>query len=545
MRKVFIWIIAMISVSGLYGVGEEIISIGAGSGWRTMEFRQGLTEIPQLRPHPVLGLSSASSLARDTYTDLYLSFDEGTPGRFKDYIGNYDVSVSPAIQAVGAPLARRGSGAASFSAIDYARLAAVSGETVPPRNSTEGPLVVRPRRGALFSSGSYVRDFSIEFWLYPSNLENGEQILSWSSSYLVSTRDVTFQRIQCVVSRNRLQWVFTNFFSDPQGRILREPGNPQRTVTLTGSPILPKTWSHHLIRFNSDVGLLEYLIDGRQEALIYTTPTGREGGQINTPVIGDDGSLVLGGLYTGYIDEVRISGQYLETPVLGRFPLRGGRAESRPIDLGSPQARLLKIEATGGRARGNGNSQNEYVGQKGFLFADHSELRFFVRFSNNPYQWNNSPWIPIETGRDLPDTFLGRYVQAAVEFFPSGDGEGTPYLEELRLIYRPMEPPPPPTQLMAFARDGAVELSWRPVTNNNLGGYFVYYGTSSEEYFGAEGASPSPLDAGNRTSIRIEGLKNGTLYYFSVASYDKILKQPGDFSRETAARPQREFLGGQ
>jgi hypothetical protein len=43
------------------------------------------------------------------------------------------------------------------------------------------------------------------------------------------------------------------------------------------------------------------------------------------------------------------------------------------------------------------------------------------------------------------------------------------------------------------------------------------------------------------TSIRIEGLKNGTLYYFSVASYDKILREPGDFSRETAARPQKEF----
>jgi hypothetical protein len=76
---------------------------------------------------------------------------------------------------------------------------------------------------------------------------------------------------------------------------------------------------------------------------------------------------------------------------------------------------------------------------------------------------------------------LGRYVQIATEFFPSGDGETTPYLEELRLIYRPMEPPPPPVQLAAFARDGAVELTWRPVADSNLGGYLVYYGTSKEE----------------------------------------------------------------
>jgi hypothetical protein len=549
MRKLLFCFIAMLFVSGLYGVGEKIISIGASSGWRSMETRQGLIEIPQLRPHPVLGLSSVAPVARTSYTDLYLSFDEGSPARFTDLIGNYDVYTSQALKAVGEPLARRGSGAANFSTMDNGRLAAGSGERVPLRNSLEeGPLVIRPRRGALFSPGSYVRDFSIDFWLNPSSLESGEQILSWSSSFSASTREYTFQRIQLIVSRNRLQWVFTNFFSDPEGKILREPGasgNVPRTITLTGSPILPKTWSHHLIRFKADLGLLEYLIDGRVEALTYTTSSGREGGEVNTPIIGEDCSLVLGSVYTGQIDELRISSQYLETPVLGKYLPQGGRAESRPIDLGSPQARLLKIEATGGRVRGTGNSQNEYVGQRGFLFADHSELRFYARFSNNPYQWNNSPWIPVETGKDMPGTFLGRYVQIAVDFFPSGDRETTPYLEELRLIYRPVDPIPPPSYLVALAKDGAVELSWRAVTDINLGGYLVYYGTSSENYFGEQGAPSSPLDAGNRTSIRIEGLKNGTLYYFTVASYDKILKEPGDFSRETASRPQREFLVGQ
>ena len=528
MKKVLIWIIiAIYLVSGLYGVGEQIISIGTSSGWRTMETRQDLIEIPQLRSYPVLGLSSSYTAITES-VDLYLSFDEGNTGWLRDHIGNYDIRVGSTLGLVGENLARRGMGAASFSG----------------SSGAEGPLVLQPRNTSLFTPGNTIWDFSIDFWLNPASLENGEQIMSWTSSYPRGARDYTVQRIRCEVSRNRLEWTFSNFFTDPQKRILLDPGapgNPPSTIVLTGSPILPRTWSHHLIRFNADLGLLEYFVDGRQEALIYSTPSGREGGEIAIPIIGEECSLILGGRFTGFMDEFRISGRYIDDLDLRKFPVQGGRTESRPLDLGSSQSRLLKIEASGGRAHGAGESRNDLIGERGFRFSDHSELRFYVRFSNNQYYWSESPWIPVEIGRDLGGDFMGRYVQIAVDFFPSMDGEITPYLEELHLIYRRAEPLPPPSQFSVFARDGAVEIIWRPVMDINLGGYFVYFGTSSEEYFGDPGALSSPIDAGNQTSIRIEGLQNGTLYYFSIASYDNVLREPGDFSREAAARPQRDF----
>ena len=53
----------------------------------------------------------------------------------------------------------------------------------------------------------------------------------------------------------------------------------------------------------------------------------------------------------------------------------------------------------------------------------------------------------------------------------------------------------------------------------------------------------SPLDVGDHTSVRIDGLNNGTLYYFAVAAYNKpehtLAPEPGEFSREVAARPLR------
>jgi hypothetical protein len=142
----------------------------------------------------------------------------------------------------------------------------------------------------------------------------------------------------------------------------------------------------------------------------------------------------------------------------------------------------------------------------------------------------------------------GRYIQLAVDFYPGWDGETSPYLSELRVIYMLAEPPLPPTRVVATARDGAVELSWRASSSRDVTGYLVYYGTASGEYFGREGiqsfSGTSPIDVGTRTSVRIDNLKNGTLYYFVVAAYNNLgaytaLPEPGEFSREIAARPLR------
>ena len=519
--------ILLSGVSYLFGVGEKVLSIGAFSGWRDFETRETLTEVSQIRPNPVLALSSTNQRFAESNTaapDLYLSFDEGNPGRFRDMAGHYDIIVSSRLGSVGLPLARQGSGAARFSTSDIVQLSSV----------IEEPLVLWPRRGALFAPGSPIRDFSIEFWLNPSNPVNGEQILNWYSTIQAGTREFTRQRIECSVSRNRLQWTFSNFFLDPQGRI---PAN-LRTIIVSGSPIIPGTWSHHLIRFNSEFGILEYLVDGRQEALVYVTSTGNERGEVFTPLIGQESSLSLGSRFTGLLDEFKVHPHYLETPSRTRYPLAGGRAETGTLDLGRINTRLLRLEATGGRIFGNnGNRRNEYAAARTYSFIDNSEMRFFIRYSDIPHQWD-MPWIPIQPGVNFPESFKGRYAQLAVEFFPSGDGETTPYLEEIKLVYRNIEPPPPPAMIFAAAADGAVELSWRSVANTNLGGYLVYFGTSSENYFGEQGTA-SPIDAGTSTSIRIEGLRNGTLYYFAVASYDKDFLEPGAFSRETAARPQR------
>jgi hypothetical protein len=330
-----------------------------------------------------------------------------------------------------------------------------------------------------------------------------------------------------------LQWTFGDFFcsSDQSDRI---------SLSLKGPPLLPRAWSHHLVRFDADLGLLEYLVDGRLEALEYATLSGREGGEVYTPVIGEDCSLTLGNGFSGMMDDFIIHRSFLDSPGLTRYASSGGRFETRILDLGNTNSRLLKIETFGGRTSNiAGRTKNDYAGNSGLSFADYAQMCFFVRINDSPYLNNDAPWVPVNPGTDLGEAFRGRYVQIAADFYPGASGETSPYLSELRVVYNAAEPPSPPTQVIAQAKDGAVELSWRASPSRDAAGYMVYYGTSSGEYFG----NGSPIDAGNRTSFRIEGLNNGTLYYFAVAAYSqepgRLAQEPGVFSREAAARPLR------
>jgi hypothetical protein len=535
-----------LTVSGsLSALDEKIISIGGGAAWNDAEYRRGLAEISNLRPWPVIALESGAGSAPSL--DLALAFDEGSPELFIDRTGRYRVKSGegPAISSAGYPFARMGKEAALFSASTAGLRAGQR-----PLPASAGPLTLEPYRGdALFAPGRNMGDFTLEFWVYPLNMENGEQLLSWfavnipkdfspaaeGAAYLPGSEGyMVSQRILCGVAKNRFRWTFEDFFFSPDaGRSL--------DLVLTGqSPVVPKTWSHHLIRFNADTGFLEYLVNGNSEDIVYATSSGREGGEVYIPLAGEGGHFTLGRRFSGMMDEFRIHGSFDIEPDLRRYSASGGRMESRAIDMGEASSRILRLEASGGSiGPGNGRVNNEYGGS-GNRFAGNSAVQFFLRAADNPYLWTDQDWRVVAPGADLPDPPKGRYVQVAAVLYPSGDGETSPYLEEIRIVYQPNKPPRPPSLVTATASNGTVTLNWKNSPDRDAAGYLVYYGTARGEYFG-DGAVPgsSPVDAGKRNSLRIEGLRNGTVYYFAVAAYSPE-RNAGEFSREVSARPLRD-----
>ena len=506
--------------------------LGAGSIWQIANYKAGVTELNLVRPVPVLVLSSASGQSSPfgpssvSALDLSLSFDEGKPDLFRDSVGHYQISVAPLVTVVDEHYARMGDGAALFP--DNTP----SGDA--DRVKTNAPLVIKAQnRAALFAPNNRIYDFSLEFWMYPLNLENGEQIVQWiSSSPIQKAGANATQRILCVSSKNRLHWSFTNFFVSPDDA-------SSINIEIGGyAAVVPKMWSHHVIRFDSITGMVEYLVNGTTEAIEYATSTRREGGEVYTPIAGEGGSFILGSGFSGLLDEFRINHNH-PRPVVQKYPLRGGRIETRAIDLGAGSNGILKLEASGGKVAVRDAKINSEFKENGrFRFPDDTEMQFFIRSSDNPYRWDNV-WRPVTPGADLNGIVHGRYVQLAVDFYPSANGEVSPYLEELRITYMPDEPPLPPAQLTAIAMDGAVQLRWKNSPDQSTQGYLIYYGTSSDDYFGEDSAlGGSPIDAGKQNTIYINGLKNGTLYYFRVAAYSNPF-HIGEFSREVRARPLR------
>ena len=539
-------------VSGsVYGVGEKTLLLGGESTWKIAVSRTGVTEASSVRPCPVLILSSATNASFAGYSaatgalgkfnalaqsalDMSFSFDEGNAGLFRDSTGNYTVVVSPEVEAVDRLYARAGMGAALFS------------ETgVPtPSNTGNSALLVEPRsRGALFSAGNRIGDFTIEFWLYPVNMENGEQILSWVSSKPAGA-DYIVQRIHCFASKNRLQWTFENFFTSTNG-------GSHININLNGNvPVIPKTWSHHLVRFDASTGMIEYIVNGESESISYATPKGREGGEVFAPVAGNGGAFVIGERFMGLLDEFKIHSICAGRSSVQRYNSQGGRVVTGAVDLGGNSSGVVRIDATGGRASVRSSAGaviNEFRNNGRFRFKDDSELHFFVRAADNPYLLKESAWVSFLPGQDITDSVRGRYVQLAVDFYPSADGETSPYLDEVRITYLQGEPPLPPANITAVAVDGGVLLRWKQSPNIDTAGYLVYYSAVRGELFGEEAAlGTSPLDVGKRNSLLIDGLKNGTLYYFRIASYavsgDFGERSVGEFSREATARPLEGLL---
>jgi hypothetical protein len=432
--------------------------------------------------------------------DLYLSFDTPLP---EDGAARWDVKAEGPYRVSSAEEARFGSGAGVFRA-----------------PSTK--LTLSPVRSEALRPGQLGGDFSLEFWLRPSKAENGEIILLWKASQ-VSGKALLNQQLSALVQRNRLSFGFLNFFANPEGKAT--------AFNLQGSSLLvPGRWAHHLLRYDSATGLLEYLMDGKPEAVAYTTASGRQGGTVFLPLPGSAGRLELAPNYTGFLDEFRLSEGWIEKPRLARYGASGGHAVSPIFDLGAANSVIARIDG-----------QSVEPGE--------AAIHWSFRTADSSAAWRDEQpsWHPFKPGGALlgpgGEELKGRYVQLRMELYPDASGERSPRIAGLRIQYEPDLPPPPPAKVLLTPVDGGIRVDWSPVVEADLRGYVLYYGNASREYFG-EGAlqGPSPIWVPGRdsTSFTLRGLRNGALYFIAVAAYDGASPpHVGEFSREASARPSR------
>jgi hypothetical protein len=517
MSRKGIWVLAACTLAAVpAGALEERLTLSPGAqapsaqagsvlgGWTT----DGATLRRGFKDEPGYEIADAS-YKPGPGVDLLVHMDSGRPS---DEAGNWTIEAGRSF-AVDSARSAFGPGSGSFRG----ELSALS---------------IAPGASALFAARSAFRDFSVEFWLYPANVENGEVVLLWQSIRALSS-SASAQRVSCVVAGGRLSWSFSGFFCAPGGAAASVP------VELRArSPLVPRAWSHHLVRFDGDTGLVEYLVDGVPEAIAYATSTGREGGEPREPAIGSASPIMFCPAFSGLADELRLCRSFVEEPSLLPYGRESALVISPVADLGYGNSRLVAVES---EAKAPG--------------ASAVELSYRIADSWAGWRADSPAWIPLRPGQPLPGTARGRFVQVKAELFPDGAGRLSPSLSSLTLRYEPDPPPPPPARLVASPKDGAVELRWTKVPEADLAGYLVYYGDRPGEYAGT-GADqgPSPIDAGGATSLIITGVPNGRLLYFAVAAYDgapavsavsaaspvrRASSRAGEFSPEAAARPSR------
>lgn len=432
-----------------------------------------------------------------TPPDLYLSFDGEAPaddsGRWGvDVVGPYARSAK----------ARFGAGAGSFKAPDT-------------------KLTLQPKAATSFAPDQPMRDLTLEFWVKPTRADSGEIVLLWKANRRNGKSWIP-QQISCIILRNRVVFGFINFFADPDGR--------QTTFSLQGTQaIVPGTWSHHLVRFDSSTGLLEYLMNGEVEAVTYATSTKKQAGAVFNPVPGGSGRLELAPNFTGLIDEFRIVQDFIEEPALRRYPAAGGSAVSPIFDLGATNSAILGIEAT---ARTPGEAAVHW--------------RYRAGDTSAGWRDDDPEWVPFVPGADLAGDRAaprGRYLQLRMELYPDAAGERSPAVSEIRIRHEQDRAPSPPSAARAAPGDNRIAISWTPVSESDIEGYVVYYGLSSGDYFGtgaSEGPSPIFVRGAKTAGLTLHGLKNGTLYFIAVAAYDGANPPHiGESSREISSRPSR------
>ncbi|MFP4489900.1 MAG: LamG-like jellyroll fold domain-containing protein [Spirochaetaceae bacterium] len=475
---------------------EEVLKLGEEDGWNTISTFNSVTLEPGRGGYHDLLLEEQSYNAGEEGVDLLLHFDAEP---FTDAAGLYTAEKDHGVELT--ETSKFGGGAAKFT-------------------QKGGGLDLEPKGGALFGDSSISGSFSIEFWLYPYHLEDGEVLLSWEGQNTLGD-ELHLQRIRGYVEDRKLTWDFTKIFFSPD--------SVPRNFTISGTDrIVPRRWHHHLITFDEETGLLEYYLDGRPEAVLYTTDTGREGGTVNLPYFGESSGepLSIGPETEAIMDELRISRRRVEEPLLDPYTFKKGSGITELIDLDTFGAELLSIDAESAA-------------------PPETDVFFFYRLYETMEEavTGSKEWIPFTPGEDFSSTSegtpRGRYLQLRFELYPNGRGNRSPSVSSVHITYEPNPAPLAPGYLKAEPGDGRVTLRWNPSMEDDIEGYLIFYGTDTGVYRG-RGAEQgdSPIDAGDTTEVVIEGLENGRIHYFAVAAYDSAgIKNRGDLSEEVSARP--------
>jgi len=490
MKYLYIIISFIFLAGSLFALNSDL-SIGGSAGWEKIETWNNVKLFEGKRNFSSLGLKSAG-YRPDELTDLLINFDDSVT---VDSSGNYIVKSQIESSDIENSM---GSGAGVFRGLKES-------------------IILQPGPNAVFSGNKVLDNFSIEFWLKPSRFNGNAVLFSYQGTLRDSRGNLIPQELICSMGNRKISWKFNNiFFTEKK----------DTNIKLQGlASIIPDTWHHHLVRFDGSTGIIEYLVDGQLEAIQYASKTGKEDGTIFYPLISALGNnhISIGENFVGYMDELRISKSFIKNPVLNRYQGVSGYAVTEIIDLGRSNSILKKITV-----------EHEIPANSAIFFH-------YIISDNLNTMYDGENWIGFSPSEMLYIENKGRYLRVKMDIQTDGEEIKTPSVSKINIIYEKNLQPLAPLYLHKKGKDSSVTLTWPQMSESDIKGYLIYYGTEKEIYFGTDalaGASPLTIQGRDITNVTIHGLKNGQLYHFAIAAYDTAgTTYPGILSSEITCRP--------
>ena len=169
----------------LHGL-EKTVELGKGNLWTGMMTMDGVHAVPGRWGFQDLSLSGGA-YAPESATELLLHFDAATEDS-----GAYRLDGPPLISSA---VSAMGLGSAAFT-------------------GAKRGISLQPAAETMFSTGSVWGDFTIEFWLYPATLSDGETIVSWTGS-VRDPSGLVGQTMRAFLQNRKLVWDFQNLFTLP------------------------------------------------------------------------------------------------------------------------------------------------------------------------------------------------------------------------------------------------------------------------------------------------------------------------------------------
>ena len=490
MKFVYMLISLLLITDSVFSLSSEIV-IGDSSGWSRIETNKNIDTYPGKGNYTNLGLKSTGYTV-DDFTDLLIHFDNSG---IIDESSHYGIKTN--IKSTNL-IKKMGQGAGVF-------------------REKGDSITLHPTTGSIFTGSNVLDNFSVEFWLNPSAYNKKPIIISYQSSVRNTEGDLVPQELTCSIQNRKLTWELKNIFY---------VNGDENDIVLSGLiPIIPETWHHHLLRFNGDTGIIEYLVDGDVEDVQYASKTGTEDGSVFYPLLtaNKNSKLSIGRDYIGYMDELRISKAFIQTPTLNRYQGISGTIQSKIIDFGRSESLLHKISI-----------ESE--------IPEDSAIFFYYKLSNNLEDlFDNNNWRNFLPSKLLLSKNKGRYFRLKMELQANSNQQQTPLISKVLINYTKNSPPIAPALREASGKDSSITLTWQELSEQDIEGYLIYYGLKTGVYFGSEaieGESPLVIKGKENTNLTIHGLRNGQLYHFSIAAYDGAgIEYPGELSEETTSRP--------